>query len=131
MLVDTTIWVDYLNGIVNPKTDYLHRAILNDEIVYITPTIVQEVLQGIRDDKEYKITKTYLTNFDIILLDQVEAATAAAELYRGLRKKGVTVRKSNDCLIAHHAIFYSIPILHNDIDFTNIVKHTSLKEVQI
>jgi predicted nucleic acid-binding protein len=44
-----------------------------------------------------------------------------------LRKKGVTIRKPNDCLIAHHAIFYDIPVLHNDVDFDQIARFTALR----
>ena len=63
----------------------------------------------------------------MLLLDPVEAAIGAAQLYRMLRKKGVTIRKPNDCLIAHYAIYYDIPILHNDVDFDQIARHVALR----
>lgn len=63
----------------------------------------------------------------MLLIDPVEAAIGAAQLYRSLRKKGVTIRKSNDCLIAHFAIFYDTPILHSDADFDQIARFTALR----
>lgn len=67
----------------------------------------------------------------MLLLDPVEAAISAATLYRMLRKKGVTIRKPNDCLIAHYAIFYDIPVLHSDVDFDQIAPYTSLRIVAV
>ena len=63
----------------------------------------------------------------MLLLDPVEAAIGAAQLYRMLRKKGVTFRKPNDCLIAHYAIFYDISILHNGVDFDQIARYAPLR----
>lgn len=67
----------------------------------------------------------------MLQLNPIEAAIGAADLYRTLRKKGVTIRKPNDCLIAHYAIFYDIPLLHNDIDFGQIAQHTPLRFIPI
>jgi predicted nucleic acid-binding protein len=66
---------------------------------------------------------------DMLEIEPVEAAIGAADLYRELRKKGVTIKKSNDCLIAFYAIYFNIPILHNDSDFNLISKHTPLKTI--
>ncbi len=63
----------------------------------------------------------------MLQLNPVEAAVEAAQLYRTLRKKGVTIRKPNDCLIAQYALFYDLPILHNDSDFTQIALYTALR----
>lgn len=131
MLVDTSIWIGYLNGLINPKTEFLHQAILNDEQIYITTTIIQEVLQGIEKDSQYKKTKGYLLDFDILMLDQINAATGAAELYRSFRKQGITIRKANDCLIAYHAIHYDVAVLHHDKDFTLMARYSQLQEVII
>lgn len=51
----------------------------------------------------------------------------AAEIYRSLRRKGITIRKSVDCMIASVAIENDIPLLHNDKDFEAIEKHCGLK----
>jgi predicted nucleic acid-binding protein len=92
--------------------------------VYITAVILQEVLQGVREDIEYEKVRE-------VLLDLVKAAIGAATLYRMLRKKGVTIRKPNDCLIAQYAIFYDIPALHSDVDFDQIARYSPLRLVAL
>lgn len=95
--------------------------------VMIMPVILQEVLQGIREDSRFDRIKDDLLACTMLLLDPVESAIEAASLFRFLRKKGITIRKPNDCLIAHYAIFYTIPVLHNDVDFDQIARHTALR----
>lgn len=63
-------------------------------------------------------------------VDPVEAAIGVADLYRALRKKGVTIRKPNDCLMVHYAVFHDLPVLHNDVDFDQIARFTSLRIVR-
>ena len=108
-----------------------HYVASVDLSLYITSTILQEVLQGVREDKLFGQVKANLISLPVLKLDPVEVDTSqaigAAELYRSLRKKGITIRKPNDCLIAYYAIFYDIPVLHNDIDFDQIALHTSLR----
>nr|WP_262507423.1 PIN domain-containing protein [Spirosoma radiotolerans] len=94
----------------------------------MTPTIIQEVRQGVRDDR-YLIEKEGILALSVLKLDPVEAAIGAADLYRSLHRKGVTIRKPNDCLIVHYALLYDIPILHNDVDFDQIARHTALRLV--
>jgi predicted nucleic acid-binding protein len=91
------------------------------------PTILQEVLQGIREDTQYRQIKDIFSYFAVLQLPPAQAAIGAAELYRGLRKKGVTIRKSNDCLIAFYAIELSTSLVHRDGDFELIGKHSKLK----
>lgn len=128
VLVDTSVWIDYIRQYdisqVRLLKKYLHVSDLN---IYMTSTIVQEVLQGVHEDFLFNQVKRNLLALAILKLDPVEAAIEAAQLYRSLRKKGVTIRKPNDCLIAHHAIFYDMPILHNDADFDQIARFTALR----
>ncbi|WP_245826095.1 PIN domain-containing protein [Spirosoma rigui] len=63
-------------------------------------------------------------------VDPVEAAIGVADLYRALRKKGVIIRKPNDCLMVHYAVFHDLPVLHNDVDFDQIARFTSLRIVR-
>lgn len=127
IIVDTSVWIDAFKGIQTTKVIAVAAHIQANKSIYITPTILQEVLQGVRDDSQYGRIKTGMLSHTRLTLDPVEAAIEAAELYRSLRKKGVTVRKPNDCLIAHYAIFYDIPVLHNDIDFDQIARFTALR----
>jgi predicted nucleic acid-binding protein len=95
--------------------------------VLILPVILQEVLQGIRKDKLFNSIVETLIPLEFISYHQIEMSIAAASLYRNLKTKGVTIRKPNDCLIAAICIANNIPLLHNDKDFDNIAKYTSLK----
>ena len=79
--------------------------------------MVQEILQGIVDDRHFDEIKEYLLAFNILKDDPLEMAIAAARLYRNARKKGLTIRRSNDCLIAQYAIKYKLEVLHQDRDF--------------
>lgn len=126
LLVDTTVWVNYLNGISDNKTDLLHESIRLDRTVCITPTILQEILQGIRYDDQFEKVKNSLLGFNVLIWEPVPAAIQAAKLYRNLRSKGITIRKSNDCLIAAFALHFDLPLLHADKDFERIRKYYPL-----
>lgn len=127
IIVDTSVWIDGFRSIQSVKTNKVVEYLAMSQQVVITPTILQEVLQGVREDHRFDRIKDDLLACTMLLLDPVEAAISAATLYRMLRKKGVTIRKPNDCLIAHYAIFYDIPVLHSDVDFDQIAPHTSLR----
>ena len=127
ILFDTSVWIDFLRNKNTPEADLLTNYIENNHPVVLTPTIIQEVLQGIRDDAQYQQIKDILSYITTLQLPPIQAAVGAAELYRSLRKKGLTIRKSNDCLIAFYAIEFSIPLAHTDADFDVIGKHSKLK----
>lgn len=127
MIVDTSVWINFFRDVQNPQTDLVADLLIAKDMLYITPTILQEVLQGVPGDGQFDRIKKDLLACSVPLTDPVEAAIEAAQLYRTLRRKGVTIRKPNDCLIAHYAIFYDIPILHNDIDFDQIARFTALR----
>lgn len=96
-------------------------------MLYTTPTILQELLQGIPTDNQFERIRKDLLACTMLQTNPVDAAIEAARLYRSLRKKGVTIRKPNDCLIAHYAIFYNTPILHSNADFDQIARFTALR----
>lgn len=127
LIFDTSVWVDFLRNRSNPPSDLLTNYIESDDPVILVPTILQEVLQGIREDTQYNRIKEIFSYFTVLQTSTIQAAIGAAELYRSLRKKGVTIRKRNDCLIAFYAIEFSIPIVHADTDFDLIGRHSKLK----
>jgi len=127
LIFDTSVWIDFLRGKSNPQVDLLTLYIDHNDQVLLIPTILQEVLQGIREDTQYRQIKEIFSYFTVLQLPPVQAAIGAAELYRGLRKKGLTIRKSNDCLIAFYAIEFSTPLVHLDSDFEFVSKHSKLK----
>lgn len=126
-LVDTSVWIDFFNGKVNPATNLLTELLEEDSEIFTSPVIIQEILQGIKSDKDHDILKEKLFSLNILSIDPIEAALGASDLYRELRKKGITIRETNDILIAFHCIYCNIPILHKDRDFGLISKHSDLK----
>ena len=127
VIVDTSIWIDFLRDVRNAKTDLVAELLVGKDSVCITPVILQETLQGIHADNQFNQIKSDLLACNLLQINPVEAAIGAAQLYRNLRKKGVTIRKPNDCLIAHYAIYYDLPILHNDADFDQIARFSTLQ----
>jgi predicted nucleic acid-binding protein len=125
-LYDTSAWVDFRKNVVSALTDQLDED-LQDNQVCICPVIIQEVLQGIREDADFEALKDDFKALRILQLEATEVAVAAARLYRALRKKGVTIRKPNDCLIAAYAIHFNVELCHNDVDFDHIAAYTDLK----
>ncbi len=125
ILVDTSVWIDYLNGKENSLTNILDKALI-DGLVLIGDLILLEILQGIKAEREYNKTRTLLA-----LLEQYEMfghkmVEKCAENFRFLRKKGVTIRKTNDVIIATFCIENNLPLLFNDRDFIPFVDHLAL-----
>jgi predicted nucleic acid-binding protein len=126
VLVDTTVWIDFFADRNVPHVAALQKVIETEEDLCICGVILAEVLQGIRSDADYIETKNYLD--DLISLPMRQATyVGAAQVYRSLRKRGVTIRKPVDCMIASVAIEHDIVLLHNDRDLNDIAKHTKLK----
>ncbi len=124
-VIDTSIWIDYLNSIQDENAQIVNHLIDANDII-VLPVILQETLQGIKDDKIFKFTREWILAFKYITIDYVYVSLKAAELYRFLRQKGVTIRKPNDCLIAAICIENNLPLFHKDKDFDNIAKYSSL-----
>jgi predicted nucleic acid-binding protein len=128
ILVDTTIWVDFFREKQTSKqADILEKIIEAGENICICPIIYQEILQGIRDDKTFIEIKNILQNVLIVNTPIMTVTDYAVNLYRTLRKKGITIRKPYDCLIASYAILENMYLLHNDSDFSQMVSNSKLK----
>jgi predicted nucleic acid-binding protein len=127
VLIDTSAFIEFLNHTGSPFDREIERLIVNDEDVAITDIVLTEILQGIRDDKEYNEVKKSLLSFPIYSLKSHDSYIAAAELYRKCRKKGITLRSTVDLLIAQIAIENDLLLLHNDKDFDSIARISSLK----
>lgn len=128
ILVDSSAWIDYLRGIDAPHVEHLD-ALLGLEPLATGDLILAEVLQGIVDHREFLATRKLLLQFDVVTLGGRNVALKAAEHYRTLRKHGVTVRKTIDCIIATRCIVDGLSLLHNDCDFDPFVKYLGLDAV--
>ena len=123
ILADTSVWINFFKGIDSKEVSILTQYIENDDPIFLCPTIIQEILQGISNDNQFREIKEYLLAFSILDDDGLDMAISSAILYRSLRKKGITIRKSNDCLIAQYAINHSLHVLHQDRDFDLIIEN--------
>ena len=130
VLVDTTVWIDFFRGKSTPEVGELERLLSEGEDVCTCGVILTEVLQGIRADDDYRRT---LSRFAIFLFLPMKRRTfvAAAALCRLLRRRGVTVRKPVDCMIAAVAIEHDLALLHHDRDFHPIEVYCGLKVVRL
>lgn len=127
LLVDTSVWLDFLIGRPTPARFELHRLIATGAPIAVTGTILQEILQGIRSDLEYRQTARYLRAFDYVRLEEPATFIHAAEIYRTCRRRGCVIRKPVDCIIAAQAMGAAAELFHNDRDFAQIAAHVPLK----
>ncbi len=128
-IVDSSVWIDYFNGQVTPQTDLLDAALGQREIG-LGDIILAEVLQGFRSQEDFERARDALLQFPIFTLGGVEIALKSAANFRLLRRRGITVRKTVDCLIATFAIESGFWLLHDDRDFDPFEKHLGLKVVR-
>ena len=126
ILVDSSVWVAYFNGQITAETDYLHR-ILGGEPVAIGDLILTEVLQGFRRDNDYRKARELLTSLAVHELLNAQRAIKAADNYRMLRQRGITIRKTADVIIATYCIEQRLHLLYSDRDFDPFVKHLKLQ----
>jgi predicted nucleic acid-binding protein len=125
VIVDTTIWIDYLRGITNAGTQWLDREI-GQQPMGLTDIILCEVLQGIRADADFTQVRRDLMKFEIFDSGGADRAIAAARNYRLLRARGHTIRKTVDCLIATFCLNEGHSLLHRDRDFDPFEKYLGL-----
>lgn len=126
VLVDSSVWIDYFNGVETPETDLLD-GLLGREPVAVGDLVLAEVLQGFRDDADYRAAKQLLASLPVFDLLGASRAIKVAENYRALRKLGVTVRKTADAVIATFCIEQRMPLLSSDRDFAPFVEHLGLQ----
>ena len=128
LVVDTSVWVDYFNGVKNTQTEYLH-SVLNTTPILIGDLILAELLQGFRNDPDFEKARRVLGKFIQESMVNPVLALQSARNYRFLRQKGVTVRKTIDSLIATFCIENDHQLLHNDGDFDGYEEHLGLQVI--
>jgi predicted nucleic acid-binding protein len=126
VIVDTTVWVDYLRGEQNAETAWLHRE-AGRQRLGLTDLILCEVLQGVRDDAVFARVRRQLNAFEMFETGGTELAVAAAQNFRRLRARGWTVRKTIDCLIATFCLREQHALLHRDRDYEVFEQELGLK----
>ncbi len=127
IVVDTTVWIDFLEA-RNTRYDRTLQALIEEgPSVGLTDLIYGEILQGIRDDEKFSQIRDILQAFPILRVRGLRTFEHAASIYRACRKRGLTIRSTIDCLIAATCIESGAEIYHNDRDFETIAKLHGLK----
>jgi predicted nucleic acid-binding protein len=121
ILVDTSVLINYFKNVSNRKTNRFMDVLDRGIPFGINNFIYQELLQGCRTDKDFRLLKKYLDSQKFYdFQNDRESYAQAAMIYYDLRKKGITIRNTIDCLIAQMAVENDLYLLHDDIDFTRM-----------
>ncbi len=132
ILVDTSVLIDYLKGTNNAAVKRFQFVLDNGIPFGINSFIYQELLQGVKTEKDFRKLKQYLdTQTFYNLKDTKESFAQAARIYFMCRKKGLTVSSTIDCLIVQTVLEHDLYLLHNDKDFERIRKVVKFKVFDI
>ena len=125
VVVDTTVWIDYVRGLDNPYTNALDFELFHNRVI-TGDLLITEFLQGFRNDKDFEAAKEIIDS--LIYFDMLgkDIAFKSAENFRILRKHGITIRKTADIIIGTFCIEHGFSLLHNDRDFEPMEKYLGL-----
>ena len=128
IVVDSSVWIDFFTGKDTPGVETLDAS-LGEDVVAIGDLMLTEVLQGFRAESDYRKAKELLLSLTVLNMLDTDIALRSAENFRRLRKKGVTVRKTIDTIIATYCIENKLRLLHSDRDFQPFQEHLKLQVV--
>lgn len=126
ILVDSSVWIDYLRGIATPQTDRLDQ-LLGAALIVMGDLVLTEVLQGCATDRQFNDVRRALDAFELVTIGGADVAVEAARNCRRLRALGVTVRKTVGTLIATRCLVNDYELLHSDRDFEPFAQHLGLQ----
>jgi predicted nucleic acid-binding protein len=129
IVVDTSVWIDYFRNAPTWQVAHFDRLLAADEAIGLTDLVFTEVLLGLRDERTVRTIEDLLLAHDVLHLRDLDDHRRAANLYRSCRQKGVTIRSTIDCLIASVCIREEAPLLHADVDFDRLARHSALLTV--
>ena len=127
IVVDTSVWIDFLEARETSFDFHLTELISRGEALALTDLIYCEILQGISEDEKFRRVRTILQNYPILRMSGLDTFEHAARIYRDCRRRGFTIRKTIDCLIAATCLEARAELYHNDRDFEAIAKVKDLK----
>ncbi len=125
IVADTSVWIDYVRGIDAPHTNILDYELLYNRVI-TGDIIIAEFLQGFREEKDFQEAKKIMESLEYRDFLGKEIAIQAAQNFRILRKKGITVRKTIDAIIATFCIVNGFELIHNDRDFDPMEEYLGL-----
>jgi predicted nucleic acid-binding protein len=127
-LVDTSVWIEVFRR--RAPLD-LESVVQFEEVVTCLP-VVQEVLQGFRDERAYRLARDSMLALPMVD-DPLprERFVSAADMFRQCRSRGVTVRSSVDCLLAASALHHDLEVVHRDRDYGAIARVWPLRQRRV
>ena len=128
IVVDSSVWIDYFGGKTTPAAEKLD-SLLGQTPIAAGDLMLVEVLQGFRTDRDFVQARELLLSLTIVKLLNTSIALKSAANFRALRKKGVTVRKTIDTIIATYCIENRLALLYSDKDFQPFQEHLKLQSV--
>jgi predicted nucleic acid-binding protein len=128
IVVDSSVWIDFLNGRNAPHVRRLRAALGTEEII-VGDLMLCEVLQGLDGERTARDVEALLRRFEIVPMAGAAIAVAAARNFRSLRRRGITIRRTIDLLIGTWCIENGRPLLHNYSDFRPMARHLGLVEL--
>jgi predicted nucleic acid-binding protein len=126
IIVDTSVWIDYFNGVPTPQSDMLDD-LFGERVLAVGDLILAELLQGFGTEADARRALSLLEPLEFMEMAGRDVAIQSAANYRRLRRRGATVRKTMDMLIGTYCLMHDHEILHNDRDFDVLAKHLGLK----
>ena len=130
IVVDTSVWIDFFRDSGSWQVEHLAQLIADDDPIALTDIVLTEVLQGLPNDREARRVERRLLAFDVLRLEALDDFRRAASLYRQARSRGITIRRTLDCLIASVCVRDGAPLLHADADFDRLATCTRLRVVR-
>lgn len=128
IVVDSSVWIDFLRGRGVPHVRRLRAMLGTDEIV-VGDLMLCELLQGMDRERAARDVEALLRRFEIVAMAGEAIAVSAARNFRSLRRRGITIRRTIDLLIGTWCIENHAPLLHNDGDFRPMARYLGLIEV--
>ena len=129
MIVDTSVWIDFLNGHPSAQAELLAKAFEDDAPIALPGLVYAEILLGLEDDLSAERIAQLLSAFQWVPEATAADYASAARLYRQCRARGITVRSTIDCIIAQLCLRDDLPLLAKDRDFVAIAQHSKLRLV--
>lgn len=118
--VDTSVWIDFFRGATTPAVERFVALIDDDAGIAVTDVILTEILQGLRSGADVRRVERRLPPFEVLRLEELDDYRRAARLSRGARRKGITIPRTLDYLIASVCIREDVTLLHADADFDRL-----------
>ena len=120
ILVDSSVWIDFFRGTINPATTALITLLKAEKVevdVGVADLVIYEVIRGFGKRKDRQLAKELLLDIPVVEIGGLDNALRAADHYQALRQSGYTIRSPIDVLLASYCITQGHTLLHRDADF--------------